>query len=495
LAGLADGGLMRKRSGVSCGKSRAIGLLALLTALSLTAEAAAQPLAERLAAVVAKQRGLRGAQVGVLVTRLADGEVLYAKSADKPMIPASNMKLLTAIAALDLFGPTHQFTTGIRAAAPLPVDGVVTDLAVLGGGDPVLNSEDWWRLAADLRRSGLTRIKGDLIVDDSAFDDEYWHATWGRVSSRAYHAPVAGLSANYGAFFVNVIPGSAKGRPVRVMLDPPIPYFKLVNAARTGGARAKQSLSVGRGRRTNGFESVSVSGVVRAGADADIFPRSVTDAGLYAGAVFAMQLEANGITIEGRVRKGDASKYATELIAFEGRPLSEIVRLFMKYSNNAIAETLVKAMGARASGAPGSWQNGLVAMRAQLEGLGLNDPALVIVDGSGLSPKNRITPRALVAALRVGSNAFDFGPELTTALPIAARDGTLERRARASKDHVRAKTGLLSDARATALSGYARLADGDRVAFSFVVNGYQAGTRAAMDGVDALSAALVAGPR
>ena len=101
----------------------------------------------------------------------------------------------------------------------------------------------------------------------------------------------------------------------------------------------------------------------------------------------------------------------------------------------------------------------------------------------------------LVDALVLGRASFGLGPELLTALPIAGRDGTLERRTRASRDRVRAKTGLLSDARATALSGYAELSSGEGVAFSFIVNGYTAGTQAALDGVDALSAALVAGAR
>ena len=154
-----------KRAGI-ISMGAAIGLLWSVTA-------APAPLAERLASVLAAERGLRGAEVGALVVRLSDGAVLYAHSADNAMIPASNMKILTAIAALDLFGPTHRFGTGIRAAGPVDANGRVGDIAVEGGGDPVLNSEDWWRLAADLRRAGLARIEGDLIVDDSAFDREY----------------------------------------------------------------------------------------------------------------------------------------------------------------------------------------------------------------------------------------------------------------------------------------------------------------------------------
>jgi D-alanyl-D-alanine carboxypeptidase/D-alanyl-D-alanine-endopeptidase (penicillin-binding protein 4) len=115
---------------------------------------------------------------------------------------------------------------------------------------------------------------------------------------------------------------------------------------------------------------------------------------------------------------------------------------------------------------------------------------MVVVDGSGLSPRSRVSPRSLVAALRGGSEAFRFGPELVAALPIAGRDGTLERRAREALDDVRAKTGLLSDQRTTSLSGFAELADGEIAVFSILVNGYKGGTSAAMDAVDAWVAQL-----
>jgi D-alanyl-D-alanine carboxypeptidase/D-alanyl-D-alanine-endopeptidase (penicillin-binding protein 4) len=215
-----------------------------------------------------------------------------------------------------------------------------------------------------------------------------------------------------------------------------------------------------------------------------MFPRSVIDPGLYAGEVFKMQLEANGISVAGDVRRAACDPYGHELMRFKGRPLADIVRLFMKYSNNSVAETLVKAMGAEGSSAPGSWKTGLEAMRRQLLALGLDGDAMHFVDGSGLSPENKLTPRVLVEALSLADASFELGPEFVASLPLAARDGTLKKRAYGSIGRVRAKTGLLSDARVTSLSGFAQLSDGERVAFAILVNGFQAGSKAAMDGVD-----------
>jgi D-alanyl-D-alanine carboxypeptidase/D-alanyl-D-alanine-endopeptidase (penicillin-binding protein 4) len=219
-----------------------------------------------------------------------------------------------------------------------------------------------------------------------------------------------------------------------------------------------------------------------------VVPRSVGDPTRYAGAVLRMQLEANGIGVKGGTRVEAVPLGAHELLAHEGKPLAEIVRLLMKYSNNNMTEMLVKALGARAAGI-GSWDAGLAAVRSSLAGLGVDLEGCTLVDGSGLAATNRVTAATLVSALRVARASFAFGPELLAALPIAHRDGTLERRAAGAVDAVRAKTGLLAGA--TALSGFARLSDGSEAVFSILVNDYKSGDAEAMAAVDGFVAALV----
>ena len=203
------------------------------------------PLAAKLDAALAV-KALRRAHVSAFVVRASDGEVLFEHSPDRALTPASNMKILTALAALQTFGPTHRFETPILADEPLDATGGVHVLFVRGGGDPVLNSEDWWRLAADLHAHGLRRVQGDLVLDDGVFDGARWHPDWGAVSSRAYHAPVGGITANYGAFAVTVKPGARAGDPVKVEVDPPVAYLRVANRARTGPANARSSIVVDR---------------------------------------------------------------------------------------------------------------------------------------------------------------------------------------------------------------------------------------------------------
>lgn len=453
-------------------------------------------LAERLRRVVAST-SLSRARVAVLVERESDGEVIFALTPDRPLIPASNVKILTAIAALDAFGPTHRFETVIASPAPPNSDGEVSALWVTGGGDPSMTSEEWWRLAADLRKQGIRRVTGPLVLDDRAFDAVRWHQSWGATSSRAYHAPVGALNANYGSFSVTVTPGANVGDPVRVTVDPPVPYLKIRNAALTGQRGTRSGLVVDR-RLVGGSEVVDVTGEVPAGRASKVYHRSVLDPTGYAGAVLRMQLAAVGIEVDGPTLTASAGGQAAtgapadhELLRFEGRQLADIVRLFVKYSNNTIAESLVKALGAQ-SGARGSWTSGTPEMRRRLLQLGLDPGGFDLVDGSGLSYENKVSPRTLVGALRLARASFRFGPELISALPIAGRDGTLSKRAEGADEGVRAKTGLLN--RITALSGFASMPDGERAVFSILVNGYPGTDEAAMDAVDRFVTELVTAP-
>jgi D-alanyl-D-alanine carboxypeptidase/D-alanyl-D-alanine-endopeptidase (penicillin-binding protein 4) len=199
-------------------------------------------------------------------------------------------------------------------------------------------------------------------------------------------------------------------------------------------------------------------------------------------------LAANGIDVAGGVRRGTAPPAPRELLTYEGKPLGEIVRLMMKYSNNAIAETLCKALGAYDTGQPGSWSTGLSAIARQLGTLGVDASAFTLVDASGLGVANRVSPRGLVAALRVARTAFAFAPEFTASLPIAGADGTLQQRGGGAVARVRAKTGSIAGA--AGLSGYALTADGEEVIFSILVNDYRSSDGDVIGAIDRFAAAL-----
>jgi D-alanyl-D-alanine carboxypeptidase/D-alanyl-D-alanine-endopeptidase (penicillin-binding protein 4) len=430
---------------------------------------------------------LRGAQVAALVVNADDGGLRFARDPDRALVPASNLKLLTAVAALATLGPSYRFVTHVLADASPDDAGQVGTLYVRGGGDPALASEDWWRLAADLRLAGV-RGAQHLVVDDSAFDRERWHPSWGATSARAYFAPIGALEANYGAFEVDVRPGTREGDPGRVSVDPPVAYLSLENRTTTGPAGSAFEVEVERSRG-DGEERVLVSGRVPLGAAVQSFRRSVLDPTAYAAAVLEMALQANGIRVPEPAQVGGVPPGAVELLPFEGRSLGEIVRLMLKYSSNPIAETLTKALSAAQGQDPAGWTGGVAASRAALVRLGVVVEGLEMVDGSGLSYENRVSPRTLVSVLGVARRSFAFGPELLVALPIAGSDGTLRERAEEVRGEVRAKSGLLT--RVVALSGEARTRAGHDVVFSILVNGFRCSDEEAMRAVDGFVIALV----
>jgi len=432
----------------------------------------------------------RGAEISALVVDRRTGAEVYSREPDRALVPASNQKLLTGVAALASFGPTHRFITRVLSDTAPDPSGFVDQLYVVGEGDSTLTSEQWWRMAADLRRSGLRGVRSGLILDDSAFDRELWNPAWGEVSSRAYYAPVSALSANYGAFAVAVGPGAKAGAPGVVHLDPPLSHFLLNNQVRTAPAGAPARVQARREAVAEG-ERITVSGSVGRGRSPRTLYRSSARPTLYAGAVFRDQLAAVGISVAGEVRRGTAPIGAVELLAFEGKSIAQTVRLLMKYSNNQIAEALVKAMGRAASGTPGSWTTGTAALRAALENRGLDLGTTAIVDGSGLARGNRTSARVLVALLLHSDGSFGFGPELLASLPLAGDDGTLEDRAESVTGRMRAKTGRLNGV--ASLSGMVRTSARDLV-FSLLVNGARGGDADVVAGIDAFVDVLAQEP-
>lgn len=447
-------------------------------------------------------RGFRGASLSVLVVERGSGKLRFSRTPSRALIPASAQKLLVALAALDAFGPAHRFTTQVRAPAPPDAEGRIAALFVRGGGDASLTSEQWWRLAADLRALGVTQVEGDVLLDDSHFDAERWLPDWQPVSARAYHAPVGALSANYGAFRVVAAPGPAPGAPAVVRVDPPIPYLRLENAARTVRRGARSAVTVAR-RAGAGFERVMVGGSVALDDEPRHIWRSVGNPLGYAGAVLRMQLRANGIEVAGRVRRGAAPQNAALLLSFEGFPLRRSIELALKYSNNMMTEALLKSLAvADAPGAPGeeagaqgNWEQGLRALRARLLALGVPLQGARLRDGSGLSRKNRVSAQTLVAVLRAADARFGFDAELLSALPMAASDGTLRERALAASQRLRAKTGSLAGV--SALAGFARIAPesagesgGRDVVFAILANGFKNGDLEAARAMDRFAEAL-----
>ncbi|WP_455749726.1 D-alanyl-D-alanine carboxypeptidase/D-alanyl-D-alanine endopeptidase [Nocardiopsis dassonvillei] len=425
---------------------------------------------------------LEGGVSGVTVTDPATGAVLYSRDSGEQLVPASNMKLFTAAAALDVLGADHTFSTEVVAEGHRQRRSV-EDLYLVGGGDPTLSEQDLDALAADVAASGVRTVRGDVLADDTWFDSQRlvddW---WPEDEPYAYSAQISALTVAHGERYdtgvteVVVTPGAA-GAPATVDLGAAEGYAELDNQAVTGPPGGTSSVVVDRPVGTN---TITVTGTIPADAAPVTALRTVDEPAGLAGHLFAQALERHGVTVEGGVGFGEApgrGRHGARLVADHESPeLAEILVPFMKFSNNGHAEMLVKSIGQEVAG-EGSWDAGLTGVERSLAGLGVDTSDLVLNDGSGLSRGNLVTSDTVVDLL-VSTRDASWHGVWADSLPLAGESdpftgGTLRFRmgGTAAAGVVSAKTGTMTGI--SALSGYvAGQEGGDGLAFSVVNNGY-----------------------
>ncbi len=432
---------------------------------SAPSAAGAPALVEAIAPLLS-DRALAGARIGVLITRAdGSGEPVYALAADEALHPASNTKLLTTAAALVTLGPTYVFTTDVVTPEPL-VDGVAPTLFLVGRGDPTFMTENLWKLLDEARVAGLREVAGDLVVDESFFTKE--HTPPGFESQRtdeAFRAPSGAASLNFNQVSLTVTPGATVGAPAVVRLSPEGGYATVKNATRTR-AKGRSKLNVKvvpKGERVE----VVLTGSLPLDAPPFTTRRRIENPAVFLGTTARHLLAQMGIPVRGQVKTGTAPASATLLGRTASRPLAVIVGDVNKYSNNFMAEQLVRTLGAVRRGR-GDWTAGraVVLEWARTE---LRREILRYANGSGLFGDTAMSPRDLVRVLTYMQTRRPALPEFAASLAIGGLDGTMWKRARSFEPYtIRAKTGTLDGV--VALSGYAPFADGTLAAFSILTN-------------------------
>ena len=378
---------------------------------------------------------------------VAEGDrTLYRRNGDLPLVPASNQKLLTTTAALDLLGPQATLRTEVRAGS-VDGDGVVDgDLYVVGGGDPLLTTDGFLsameegdeRLVTPFEEvadavvdAGVTEVRGDVVGDDGRYDDQRWVPSWpDRYRWPVTVGPLSALAVNDGAAGLADAPDVPTGNPSPG--DPP------EEAADT----------------------------------------------------LITLLEERGVEVAGQGRAGRAPVGTDVVAVHESPPLADLLAEVVRWSDNYAAELLVRELDVHAGGA-GTTEGGLRAVEQALVARGLPTAGTTLVDGSGLDLGNRTTCDLLSALLA----DLPADSPVVTGLAVAGTTGTLHDRmaGTSAEGRVRAKTGTLNTA--LALSGFADAQLGRTLRFAFVVNIPPEGDPDADTGLqDQLAEALVAYP-
>ncbi len=417
---------------------------------------------------------------GVLVRSLATNDTLYALNAGKLMMPASNMKIVTLLTAAERLGWSYTYETRLVAAGSIAAGKLEGDLVVVGSGDPTISHEglgsdvlDLW--AERVKAAGIEAITGRIIGDDNAFEDETLGPGWAwDYLASGYAAGVGALQLNENAVWVTATPADSVGSPALVSIAPDNSGLDVRSDLTT---TAVGTLSAVTTRRLPGSPRLALRGTLPVGSTPIAVRVSVDNPTQYFVNALRATLVAHGIDVQGAAVDIDdlpsspSLSDATTIASYRSPPLSTLAIRMMKWSQNLYAETLLKTMGA-AAGAPGI-QGGREAVRSTLDSWAVSPTGLVMIDGSGLSRYNLVTPETLVAVLARARHVQGLRDTFEETLPIAGRDGTLQSRMKntPAENNVRAKTGSIANARG--VSGYVKAADGEPLVFSILANNFE----------------------
>lgn len=412
---------------------------------------------------------LRNVQTGVEVIALGDtpeqSRVIFQHNADSPLMPASNMKLVTTASAIEQLGGDFRFRTVLLRHGD--------DLILLGDGDPtfgdaeLLRKAGWdittvfERWAAELKKAGVAYV-ANVLVDDSVFDTQFVHPRWDpKQLQSSFSAQVAGMTLNRGMIELKVR-AAANGQAICHAV-PPTKYVSVLDRAASGPSRAWAT-------RELGGNQITLRGTL--GQAEQSLAVTVHDPALYAGTVLSETLARGGVKVTGRVArqqggrtKADAPGYT--VVAIHETPLIRALERANKDSVNNAAEALCKRVGFAASGA-GSWDSGAAASSAFLRKIGAGEKEFALDDGCGLSRQNRLSANTLATVLRHVYLSKQRELFIGT-LAVGGQDGTLDNRFKNDlRGRVHAKTGFISGV--SALSGYVKTRGGKTFAFSILMN-------------------------
>jgi len=424
-----------------------------------------------------------GAHVGVAVVSLESGEILYHKDADKYFIPASVQKLFTTATALQTLGTEYRYTTSLFLDGAIQSNGEYNgNIIVRGSGDPSISSAygvdpialmDRWANVLD--SLGIRSIKGSIIGDDDAFDDREYAAGWSWDDLVfGYASQVSGLNFADNAVRLRVISPLSTADVPQIRLMPETDYVRIVNGLRVVDSTGSTSIQPQRDFRSN---VIDVTGtIIAATRDTVSVLVSVDNPTLFALNVLRGAIQRRGIRFRGAVLDVDdwndtvSYERCTAVAKHVSAPLSEIVNVINRYSNNLGAEALLKTIGMYTSG-EGSFDRGIESVKKQLLAYGIGLQEMMIADGSGLSRLNLCTPQQITTLLGSVFRSPVAGA-FRASLAEPGERGTLQRRMTDTRaEHsVHAKTGTMNGV--SALAGYVNTRDGEPMAFAILINNF-----------------------
>ncbi|HEX7286435.1 MAG TPA: D-alanyl-D-alanine carboxypeptidase/D-alanyl-D-alanine-endopeptidase, partial [Candidatus Angelobacter sp.] len=431
---------------------------------------------------ILSQPQLARAHWGLDVVELESGKVIYSLNPDQLFLPASNAKLFTTAAVLAAAGPDYHFRTTVESSGKLDDHGRLQgDLVIVGRGDPNISgrvmpfqvktervpphTQALEEMADQVAHSGLKIVDGDIVGDDTFYAAQRYAEGWAQDDLQWIDgAPVSALSFNDNVVFININPGEHPGDKALVTQETPSNYYELDNRIVTTAAGTARKVGV---HRAIGSKKIVFWGSIPLGDAGMKEPLAIEDPAEYTAQLFREMLERRGIRINGktRARHGEIAQFydqspaqepaaATEakrprccmvaepapepqpattpqpgatpisaappqvLAEHVSLPLTEDVRVINKTSQNLHAEMALRLVGNLAGTGP-SFEGGAAAVKQFLLQAGLKEDEFVLLDGSGLSRRDLVTPAA-VAHLLIYASRQPWGAAYEDSLPVSA---------------------------------------------------------------------------
>lgn len=398
---------------------------------------------------------------GILVYDLEDKKAIYSLNPEKLFSIASVNKLFVTAAALKYLGQDYRFKTSIFSELPDSSGVINGNLYIKGGGDPLFVSENMWFLVNKLIDIGVKEIKGKIILDDTSFPsaDVYDDSN----SDRAYSAKLSSLSVNFNSVAISASSGPSK----YVSMDPDIPMLQLLDKTKSSSKKTNIEM------RREGNKIIVSGNLNNSDYDNKVIYRNIEDPSVYFGEVLALHLKWRGIKNIGVISRGQADTKKNKLFDIESRRLNDILVEMNKFSNNYIAEQIIRAIAEKKFGKASAVDKAVGLIEEYLESIGMKKNGFEVVNGSGFSRMNKVKPNEMIKFLEFAYKDFVIGPEFINSLCIAGVDGTIRRTHKTAflTGKMRAKTGTLTGVRS--LAGYLNH-EGKTYAFIIVANDHNA---------------------
>jgi serine-type D-Ala-D-Ala carboxypeptidase/endopeptidase (penicillin-binding protein 4) len=423
-----------------------------------------------------KMPGVQRATWGIAVQSLARNQRLFDLNPQTLMVPASVAKLISVATASDAVGWDYRFTTTLRSTGSIDGNVLHGDLLVIGGGDPAIGGrggDDFSTWVDALKSAGIHRVDGRVVGIDDAFEEPRPGFGWSWDDLGYSTGAIFGaLNLAENRLSVTVTPGAVAGAPTSLAYSVDAQDLPITNRSVTGPAGSAPLVWP---EMRPGEDVLTIAGSVPVGGMSANLLVSAGNPTLWFARMLRRRLIASGIDVTGSAVDSDDTSFAPPdtaaiLYTYRSHPLSDVVQPLLKDSINLYGEAVHRL---NASGPlPHTNDQALDGIKQRLLSWGISADGFQIVDGSGLSRRDVLSPETLLTVLLRMYDPAGVSPWMRS-LPVAGVDGTLSGRMKgtAGENNVRAKTGTMSNVRS--LAGYVTSRDGEPLAFTCIVNNFE----------------------